>query len=643
MNSTFEKKEIIVIRSLTDSDLGIFAAHRKSATSKQRAVNINAPVAEFILSPALFESKNSNLDCVSTFGNIVIREQRHFGKVGKNWRLGGKKLEGEAFAKLDSKDFMLLRTMSGNDGTHPVFITFVGKETNRVVHAGIVAIIGDKLERSMLVCSECDQGFTDLAQYCPAGICPEPPVTLYQLPFPPMPVDVKKPAQRKPKTMGEKLRQPHILEKMLQVAGDLSAQAQHRFMQTVEELASILRTVLLETNGIIRIEKNHPKLWKSVAGKPIGFVDGGLANLSMLGSAPIAARVGGYTVIPGDHSQQRETFTVLKHLIDELYASGEDGVYEDTYPDIGALRDAARISIEAAGAVKMLAEQPELAWVMLHGSLVSPVSRYTDVIYEGKVRHRFPDFSDKSLEDLLPHGEKISAERNNNFINTYLRQLELMSSSDAIVCGVVEREGTTSTVCKSVLEQLDDHLLKPLLPEPPSEWKKWFRKRLDPSDDDDTEGQRITDSLLFRCVLEPGEALRPVPVERNLLRKAPEAWKKVICNYPKPMVSYLQATEWSAPVRIEMFEKDIPRFTETAELIMHCSLLLPRYAFPVGLDIVDKFAKIPNWMSRPVNTHMAVRAMKRALDSGDSKLFDSLRRMLCGSGREWLLRPGVYR
>ena len=642
MSATPDKKEIIVIRSLTDSDLGIFAAHRNSATSKQRAVNINAPIAKRILSPELFESGNAKLDCISTFGNVTIREKRHFGKVGKNWRLGGKKLESAVFAELDSKDFMLLRTTSENDGTQPVFITFVGKKTDRIVHAGIVAIVGDKLDRSMLVYSEQDHGFTDLSQYC----SPLPPqitaIGVQHLTFPPMPIETKKSPQ-KPRTMGEKIRQPHILERMLQVAGDLSAPAQHNFMRTVEELASILRTVLLETGGIINVEKNHLKLWKNVTGKPIGFVDGGLANLSMLGSAPIAARVGGYIVIPGDYSPAREKFTVLKYLIDELYASGEDGVYEETFPDIGALRDAARISIEAAGAIKMLSEYPELAWVMLHGSLVSPVSRYTDVIYEGKVRHRFPDFSARALETLLPLKRPKRNGRDNNFVNTYLRQLEIMLQADTIVCGVVEREGTTSTVCQSILDRLDNNLIAPLLPEQPSNWKRWFRSRLDPSEDDNTEGQRITDSLLFRCVLEPGEALRPVPVERNLLRKAPEAWKDVICNYPKPMVSYLQATAWNAPVRIELFEKDIPRFTDTAALIMHCALLLPRYAFPVGLDIVDKYAKIPNWMSRPVNTHMAVRTLKKAMDSGDSKLFDSLRRLLCGSGREWLLRPGIYR
>src|SRR6185437_16231893 len=100
-----------------------------------------------------------------------------------------------------------------------------------------------------------------------------------------------------------------------------------------------------------------------VAGREVGFIDGGLANLAMLGSVPIAARVGGYVVRPGDYSPQRESFTMLKHLIDELYAAPDGGVYNDSFPDIGALRDAARISIEAAGAVRMLGDNPKIGWL----------------------------------------------------------------------------------------------------------------------------------------------------------------------------------------------------------------------------------------------------------------------------------------
>jgi len=641
---------IIIVRSLAESDLGLFAAHRKSATSKQRAININADMARRLLAPEIFDRGGADLNCICIYNGAVIREPRRLGKSGKNWRLGGKKIEGAAFAELDCKDLVLIRTVAANDSTQPVTIVFISKKRHRVIHAGLAAIVERQLDGSMAAFDEGDSHFSDLSAHCPAMLWEESPQSRRQLgekknarPVPLMPEDDETAKQSKPRTVREKLRSPHILEHMLKVAGDLSAPAQLRFLETVDKLASQLREVLLATGGIIRIERNHSAFWPSIKGQRTGFVDGGLANLSMLGSAPIAARVGGYTVVPGAQGTDRESFIVLKHLIDELYAHDESGVYDDTFPDIGALRDAARISIEAAGAVRLLSEYSDLKWVLLHGALVNPVSRYTDVMQDGRIRHPFPDFSELAIKEFLPEQESDRHGRDRNFISVHLRQLELLESSGSVVCGVIERESTTTSVCRAVLGSLEDQRIRDLLPVPPQEWKQWFRNAVDPSGDDDFEGQRITDSLLFRCVLEPGEALAPVVIDRNELRRAPKAWEKEIAQYPKPLVSYLQATEWNAPVRIELFEKDKEQFSHIAALVLHCSLLLPRYAFPVGLDIVDKFARIPDWMSRPINTHTAVRAMRAALDKGDDRLFDALRRMLCGSGREFLLRPGIFR
>jgi len=637
-------RELIIVRSLTESDLGLFTAHRAAARSKQRAININADVARKLLSPALYDRGEANLNCICSFGDNIVREVRRFGKTHKNWRLGGVKIDGDSFGKLDSKDFLLIRSVAGNDGTHPVTIRFVSRHTNRVLHAGLAAIVEKKLTGSMAIFEEGSEGFDSIAPQCPpmSWVDDASPLTPDGS-IPPMPMEARGPRPHKPRTIKEKLHTPHILERMLKVASDLSAPAQLRFMETVEKLAEQLRRVLIETGGITRIPKNHASLWRTVAGRPIGFVDGGLANLSMLGSAPIAARVGGYIVTPGVHGPDRERFIVLKHLIDELYAYDDQGVYEETFPDISALRDAARISIEAAGAVHLLTQQSDLSWLFLHGALVNPVSRYTDVMRDGKIQYRFPNFLESALPELLPPEEPPRKGRDRNFISVHLRQLEALRSARAVVCGVIERESTTTSVCRAVLESLDDDLIRDFLPVPPIQWKHWFRNAVDPSGDDEFEGQRITDSLLFRCVLEPGEALVPAPIDRNELRRAPDAWRDVIVRYPKPRVSYLQVTEWNAPVRIELFENELDRFKDAATLVMHCALLLPRYTFPVGLDIVDKFARIPDWMSRPVNTHTAVRAMKQALDRGDMRLFDALRRTLCGSGREFLLRPGVYR
>lgn len=639
------KREIIVVRSLTDSDLGLFAAHRQHARSKQRAININAVVAQQMLSPELFGAATSMLDCRCVFRQITDRSLRHFGKVGKNWRLGGNKLEGVDFRLVDSKDFILIRTKAGNDGSHQVSISFVARATDPANHASVVSTVEDLMEQSMAVFGEGTDGYRQLSPLVPPlerRITRRTPTgNGGRANVPPMPQEPPKAVGSK-RSIREKIRSPHILEQMLRVSSDLSAPAQLSFMQTIEQLASQLRLALLESGRILNIEKNHRATWASVSGKNIAFIDGGLANLSMLGSAPIAARVGGYIVRPGDRSPTREQFATIKTLIDDLFAHPEGGVYDHSFPDIGALRDAARISIEAAGAVQATVANRDLAWMFLHGALVNPVSRYSDVMYEGKIRHRFPNFSEYALRQMLPIEEQNRTGRDANFVSVYLRQLDIVRNSPAVVCGVVERPSTTSSVCNAVLNSLDDQVIRDILPLPPSEWKAWFRRSMNPADaDDDIEGQRITDTLLFRCVLEPGEALVPVVVDRNEMRRAPQAWKDVICEYPKPLVSYLQVTEWSPPVRVEIFEKDKKAFQETASLVMHSSLLLPCYAFPVGLDIVDKYARIPNWMSRPVNTHTAVQALKQALETGDARLFDALRRMLCGSRREWLLRPGV--
>jgi hypothetical protein len=74
-------------------------------------------------------------------------------------------------------------------------------------------------------------------------------------------------------------------------------------------------------------------------------------------------------------------------------------------------------------------------------------------------------------------------------------------------------------------------------------------------------------------------------------------------------------------------------------LVIHACRLMPNYAFPAGLDIVDKFAKVPNWMSRPIHSTMAVQLMKRAMDTGNPKMVEAAKRMLCGTTRDWLFRP----
>ena len=639
-------QEIICIRTLTISDLGWFAVHRPTTASKQRAANINADIAIRLLSSRAVNAGGVELTCRCLYPGGEHTEKRNLWKVGKNWRLGGPKLEGDVFRNVREGDFLLLRSPIHNDGGKEVSLNFISAAGDADTHQWLMQREPDLQSGSMTAVVTGSEVFkalglkffgsaSDETKTAYPAMSKKPiPVPLRTKPVPPMPRDEE--AGQKPRTVRDRIRSPHIMSQMLKVSSDLSAEAQYEFMKVLELLAEQLRRALSAAGMISVISRGHKALWNEVRGAKTAFVDGGMANLNMLGSAPVAARVGGYIVTPGQSGDEREQFVMVKHLIDELYVPPPGGgVYAGLFPDTGALRDAARISVESAGAVYILQEQPDVRYLFLHGALVNPVSRYTDLMEDGRPVAVFPDFSPKALGILLPAGEQERTGRDANFVRVYLRQLQLLQRSASVVCGVVERESQASSVYRELIARVIDHpAVPPVLPKSPGDWAQWFLHRADEF--------RVTDALLFRCVLEPGEVLTPVAIDRNEMRRAPRAWAEDIQQYPQPWVSYLLPTEWGQPVRIELFEKDRERFEELARLVMHCAWLLPRYAFPVGLDIVDKYAKVPNWMARPVNTNTAVQALRRAMDAGDTGTFNALRHMLCGSARDWLFRPKLF-
>src|SRR5690606_37226822 len=107
-----------------------------------------------------------------------------------------------------------------------------------------------------------------------------------------------------------KLRHPSILGQMIKVSSSLSATAQTHYLTVLETLVGELRTQLEENAFLRTVEINHRKVWDSFKGKKLGFIDGGVAALSALGSAPIAIRVGSYSVIPGVKGEDREHFKI---------------------------------------------------------------------------------------------------------------------------------------------------------------------------------------------------------------------------------------------------------------------------------------------------------------------------------------------
>jgi len=428
-------------------------------------------------------------------------------------------------------------------------------------------------------------------------------------------------ASRNALSVSERLRHPNIMSEMLRISMGQSAGAQREFLNVLENLACAIREMLDGEGWIHSVPIDQSKTWKDFAGRPICFVDGGVAAAQGLGAEPIGVRVGSYTVIPGDTTEGRETFRMEKQLVAELFDSmSPEGVYEDLYEDTSKLRDAVRISMELAAGVSSLKQDPKPEFLFLHGALVNPVSAYGD--------ESFPAFSKRGLELLLPEHHEGRSGKDAKFVSVCLELLNRLKDSKANIASVVERASGSQLVAMTLLDELQRTDSSP----GPQAIKE---TKLRISD------FRISDSVLFHAILGEGEYLEPTLVDRNVDSKRPNYSRHIIAKYPYPKVTYVGVGEFSQPIRVEFFDGPEPPagYGECIRLLIHSSRLMPNYAFPAGLDIVDKFAKVPAWMNRPIHSSMSYQLIRQALETCNTRTIDAAKRMVCGTRRDWLFRP----
>lgn len=416
-----------------------------------------------------------------------------------------------------------------------------------------------------------------------------------------------------------RIGQGDFLANMLLVARRQSDVVQEQFVDRLSRIASVVRDLLVN-NGLVRALPYRPgTYWPGLKGKTFAFVDGGVASIELPSAAPIGIRVGSYVVRPGDNTDHRERFNVELALVDDLFS--DDGVlFDDDFEDIAKLRDAARMTCETAAALRLAREtggrRPDA--IILHGPLVNPVSPYG---LEG-----FPSFGLQACRTFLADETWNGEDDARKFVSLYLDVLKALRATGTPVVGAVERSiGRDPVLLRRLLDRLhDDGVLKN------DEAKKVEREVI---------AYGLNDASLLDVVLAAGEYTTPIPVMRQGPEsKWPEAWKRWIRDYPNAMTTYLKPSALVMPFRVEAFE-DIDGFEAVLDLILHTSRLLPSYGFPVGLDIVDKFAKVPSWMSRSVKGQHQVVLLRRALESGDTRVIAFAKRVLVAKGRDWLFRP----
>lgn len=408
-----------------------------------------------------------------------------------------------------------------------------------------------------------------------------------------------------------------LLTQLLLLARGDSSDVQNDYIDALALLATGLRKVLLETGMVRRLEYEPSVFWPAQNGKCFGFIDGGVARIELPSAAPMGIRVGSYVVRPGNETDQREEFSIEFSLVDELY-SVNSHAYDDIFEDTSKLVDAARMTLEAAAALQVVGRVQDLSAVFLHGPLVNPVSPYGS--------DDFPPFTRTLSASLTQTDPDTFDDRNCHFIPVYLRVLELLRDSDAPVIGVVERSGGRRP-----------HLLNRILDSLQEDGKLYRRARSDL--DEKISDYPVNDAQILGLILEPGEFTTPVSIARQGPdNKWPNTWKPEIRDFPKPLTTFLKSSENSDPVRIEMFE-NIEHPEGWLSVLHHTTKLLPNYGFPVGLDIVDKYAKVPAWMSQSVRGQYAATLLRKALLTGDPSALEYAKRIVAAKGRDWLFRP----
>lgn len=413
-----------------------------------------------------------------------------------------------------------------------------------------------------------------------------------------------------------RIGQGEFIASLLHVAAHQSHDVQQDFVHNLSAIAATVRSLLADNGRLAKIDYAPQAYWPNLKGKSFAFIDGGVANLDLPSAAPIGIRVGSYIVRPGDETDDRERFNIALSLVDDLF-SGEGHLFDDDFLDIAKLRDVARMTSEVAAAYHLAREMPSLDGILLHGPLVNPVAPYG---LEG-----FPPFGLDACRTFLDNPHWTGDETKRQFVSVYLELLEALAATKVPVAGAVERSvGKYPVVINRLLEDLV-----------PKKLSREECKRVQ----EEIKRYGLNDASLLDVVLLEGEYVQPLAINRQgPENKWPDAWKQWIRTYPPPLTTYVKPAELVTPFRIEAFE-DIADFTALLNLIMHTSRLLPSYGFPVGLDIVDKFAKVPAWMSKGIRGQHQVVLLQKALASNDPAAVSFAKRVLAAKGRDWLFRP----
>lgn len=473
-------------------------------------------------------------------------------------------------------------------------------------------------------------------------------------------------------------RQPHLLMKLAENALTVAESLRDNyFKNTAKFVVALRKAMYLASEG----QRRDTPLtaypvgdveWSQFQNEVVTFIDGGVGRVQISSQVPILLRVGSYCVRTGERRlTEREQFGYYPVILGDLEGGSKE---RKDFPDI------VRITAELLGGLSALERTPDLNVLMFHGPLVYLMGGYaghtpfteadidlflhqyaSDPTVAGRLKEKFlheafveiyPQMTDRADEWVRKRLFEPLA-----WIAFLYRQLiqEVRRRVPVpLVVGVVER-GELREFSERVLLERVFHGLR-------SNGRLDYFNQMYGRTDLKTPKSLLdklgyTDTLLLAMLLRPGEYSEPwqiskyeglrqgnvsLPGESGTSVVDFSRLKPGIIGFPKVVGCYVHVSETTEPVRVEMFE-EFGKFhlAEAVRRVYLYSRLLPGYGFPVGLDIADKFAHVPAWLtdaySKLIRHHLGVSLQRGEIS--DAEMRRILIQAIYMTHRDWLFRP----
>jgi hypothetical protein len=473
-------------------------------------------------------------------------------------------------------------------------------------------------------------------------------------------------------------RQPHLLMRLAENSLTVSESLRNNYFKNTAQFVSKLRAAMHESeqgkrpDPVLLTTDVSGITWAHVQGEVATFIDGGVGQVKISSQVPILLRVGSYCVRTGErHLTQREQLGYYPIILGDIEGGSKE---RKDFIDI------VRISAELLGGLSALQRTPDLGVLLFHGPLVYQVGEYTGhtPFTEADIDlflHQYgtnpresqqlkEDFLREACVDIYPR----MTDRSDEWVSRrvfeplswmaflYRRLIRIAQTRDPIpiIAGVVERGQLREFAERVLLERVfyglrvkgnQDYFNK-LFGRTDLKRPKLLLDKLG-----------YTDGLLLAMLLQPGQATEPwdiakyvglrhadvgLPGEAGTTRVDFSALASGSFGFPRIQGCYVHVSDTTEPVRVEVFAdlgKDQTK--HAAERAYLYSRLLPGYGFPVGLDIADKFAHVPNWMtnaySKLIRLELGVSLQRGEIS--DAEMRRILVQAIYMTRRDWLFRP----